>query len=251
MARSGGVKRTIRCTSSQLHTPTPQPMPTPAERKALLFLAGLAVLGSGVRAARSFRSDVPDARERVALQAQIRAVDSVRARGKLPRAKKAAKPPVRRRGEQATVRRPDPAVQQPNYVIVPHRDDLDVQNGKPIATRSVRLPSLPSPIRPQAGTRPLAVIDLDLASSAEIERLPYIGKRLADRIVADRDSFGPFGSLEGFQRVRGVGPALAGKVKQNVTFSATPRPFDVDEHRRRRGGATRQRRPQSDRPDSR
>ena len=217
-------------------------MPTPAERKALLFLAGLAVLGTGVRAARAFRNDPPpDLLARAALQAQIQAVDSVRARGKPPRPKKPAKPPGRRRGEQATGSRPDPVAPQPNYVLVPQADLPAPRSGIATMPRSPRPSQFPTP------HSPLPIIDLDIASSAEIERLPYIGKRLADRIVADRDSFGAFGSLEGFQRVRGVGAALAARVKQNVTFSATPRPFDVDEHRRRRGGATRLRRPQSDR----
>ncbi|MGI9078362.1 MAG: ComEA family DNA-binding protein [Gemmatimonadaceae bacterium] len=218
-------------------------MPTPAERKALLFLAGLAVLGSGVRAARAFRNDPsPDAGARAALRGQIAAVDSVRARKKLPRARKPAGPPVRRRGEQATARRAEPAVRQPNYVIVPRRDE---SRARDIESRFPNSPSSPTPYSP------LPLVDLDIATSAEIERLPYIGNRLAERIVADRDSFGPFGSLEGFQRVRGVGAGIAGKVKQNVTFSGTPRPFHGDEHRRRRGGATRLRRPQTDRPDSR
>ncbi|MBC7791386.1 MAG: helix-hairpin-helix domain-containing protein [Anaerolineae bacterium] len=217
------------------HLPFPPTvMPTPAERKALLFLAGLAVLGSGVRAVRVLHNDSsPDAPNRLALRAQIQAVDSVRARLKPARAKKPAKPPVRRRSEQAVARRPDPPGPQPNYVIVPQRDGWN-QPGAPTGRR------LPTP------QPPLPIIDLDIASSADIERLPYIGKRLAERIVANRDSFGPFGSLEEFQRVRGVGAALAERVKQNVTFSATPRPFDVDEHRRRRGGTTRQRRAKPD-----
>ena len=220
-------------------------MPTPAERKALLFLTGLAVLGTGVRAARAYRNDSqPDKSARAALQSQIQAVDSVRALGKRPRPKKPARKPVRRQTEQATSRRPDPSPNQPNYVIVPSRDLFSAQPGKPIAGRSPPSSLIPTP-------NPLVpTVDLDVATSAEIERLPYIGKRLAERIVADRDSFGPFGSLEEFQRVRGVGAALAGKVKQNVTFSATPRPFDVDKHRRRRGGAARLRRPQSGQPNS-
>ncbi len=221
-------------------------MPTPAERKALLFLAGLAVLGTGVRAARAFRNESPpDIMARAALQGQIAAVDSVRARPKPTRARKPAKPTARRRGERATASRTEPVVPQPNYVIVPQADMSNARTGIAISPASPRS-------RPRATPNSaLPVIDLDRATSAEIERLPYIGKVLAERIVADRDSFGPFGSLEGLQRVRGIGPALAGKVKQNVTFSATPRPFDVDEHRPRRGGATRLRRPQSDRPDSR
>ena len=38
----------------------------------------------------------------------------------------------------------------------------------------------------------------------ELERLPRVGKRLAERIVADRQVNGPFGSLAGLGRVPGV-----------------------------------------------
>lgn len=66
-------------------------------------------------------------------------------------------------------------------------------------------------------------IDLDVASAAEIEALRGIGPAMAKRIVADRDSLGPFGSLKEFQRVRGIGPKLAAKIDSSVTFSLVPR----------------------------
>jgi competence protein ComEA len=70
----------------------------------------------------------------------------------------------------------------------------------------------------------LAPVDLDRADSATLERLPRIGPALAARIVADRLAKGPFGSLAGFQRVRGVGPKMAQALASRVTFSGTPRP---------------------------
>lgn len=76
------------------------------------------------------------------------------------------------------------------------------------------------------------VVDLDFASSHEIETLRGIGPAMAARIVADRDSFGAFGSIEGFQRVKGVGPALAGKLAGHVTFSGVPRPVSTVVSRR-------------------
>ena len=71
------------------------------------------------------------------------------------------------------------------------------------------------------------VVDLDVASESEIESLPRIGGVLARRIVSDRSANGPFGSLAGFQRVRGVGPALVALLKGRVTFSGTARPSDA------------------------
>lgn len=67
-------------------------------------------------------------------------------------------------------------------------------------------------------------VDLDVATAAEIESLRHIGPALARRIVADRDSFGPFGSREGLLRVKGIGPSMVEKLDSNVTFSLLPRP---------------------------
>jgi competence protein ComEA len=67
------------------------------------------------------------------------------------------------------------------------------------------------------------VVDLDVADQRDIESLPKIGPVLAARIVDDRNTNGPFGSIEGFQRVRGVGPALAAALRPRVTFSGTAR----------------------------
>lgn len=86
-----------------------------------------------------------------------------------------------------------------------------------------------SSAREREALRPPPLVDLDRAPAAELERLPRIGPALAKRIVADRDSLGPFGSLEAFQRVRGVGPAMAKVVAPHVTFSSTPRPPRVDQ----------------------
>src|SRR5215211_3975812 len=51
-------------------------------------------------------------------------------------------------------------------------------------------------------------IDADRATAAELARLPRVGLGLAKAIVADREAHGPFGSAEGLDRVRGVGPGL-------------------------------------------
>ena len=74
---------------------------------------------------------------------------------------------------------------------------------------------------------PLLPLDLDRATEAEIEALPWIGPVLAARVVSNRDSLGPFGSLEGLQRVRGIGPATAKRLALHVTFSLTPRPANA------------------------
>jgi competence protein ComEA len=62
-------------------------------------------------------------------------------------------------------------------------------------------------------------VDLDVASLKEIERLPRIGPGLAKKIVADRAARGAFGSLNGLDRVPGVGAALLGVLAPHVRFS--------------------------------
>ncbi|MEO5902525.1 MAG: helix-hairpin-helix domain-containing protein [Gemmatimonadaceae bacterium] len=150
-------------------------MPTPGERKALLFLGAVIVLGGGMRAVRAIGSDAPvDTEARAAIDAQIDAVESARKSGKKSKGKRSKK-------------------------------------GKGRAVTKVEIAPVSSKI------------DLDIASGEQIESLRGIGPAMAKRIIADRDSLGPFGSLKEFERVRGIGPKLAAKLDSSVTFSLVPR----------------------------
>ena len=143
-------------------------MPTPAERKALLFFAVVLVLGASTRAYRVFHNrSSADSNARAALELQIKAADSARRSG----------------------------------LRKPKRDRLQ-----------------------KTPPKPAGPVDLDVAGVKEIEGLRHIGPALARRIVADRDSFGPFGSLEGLRRVKGIGPSMVEKLDSTVTFSLVPRP---------------------------
>jgi competence protein ComEA len=171
-------------------------MPTPAERQALLFFAAVAALGVGVNAWRAARGG-----ERVIagspgdLAAQIARVDSVAAASPSREAGRAA---LRKRNAERAAKTPKPEPAPPATV-------------PPLAT-VYRQPST------------VGKLDLDFASAPSIESLPRIGPALAKRIVANRDSFGPFGSMDGLQRVRGIGPAMAKALGDWVTFSGAPRP---------------------------
>jgi competence protein ComEA len=153
-------------------------MPTPGEKKALLFFATVFTLGVGVRGARVLHSESPtNEAARRALDAQIEAVDS--ARSKVRKGKRPKKP----KSATHIVDRPEVEAQQ----LIP------------------------------------SIIDMDIATSDEIETLRGIGPALAKRIVADRDSLGPFGSIDELTRVRGIGKRLAAKIAPQVTFSLLPR----------------------------
>jgi|SRR2546423_6195510 len=143
-------------------------MPTPAERKALLFFSVVLVLGASTRAYQTLHNgSTSSAGARSALDAQIKAADSARRSGlrKPKREKKQKAPP-----------------------------------------------------------KPTGPVDLDVATEKEIEGLRNVGPALARRIIADRDTFGPFGSIEGLTRVKGVGPSMVAKLDSSVTFSLVPRP---------------------------
>ncbi|MES2125390.1 MAG: helix-hairpin-helix domain-containing protein [Gemmatimonadota bacterium] len=73
----------------------------------------------------------------------------------------------------------------------------------------------------RALARPLAEqeqIDADHASVAEFQRLPGVGPALARRIVADRESHGAFGGIGVLDRVPGVGPALLTRLQSHLRF---------------------------------
>lgn len=175
-------------------------MPTPAERQALLFFAAIAALGVGVNAWRAVRSgDAAVQGSPTELASQIARVDSLtaaspsREAGRAALKKRNAEKKARKQAEQGAGTRVRPA--------------------PPAA-------SWPSVVPPPSSVGPL---DLDIAPAVAIESLPRIGPALAARIVASRDSFGPFGSLEGLQRVRGIGPAMAKALRDRVAFSGVPR----------------------------
>lgn len=74
--------------------------------------------------------------------------------------------------------------------------------------------------------RPLGAgetIDLDRAGVAEVARLPRVGLTLARTIVAYREAHGPFGSLDGLDRVPGIGAGLLAAIGGQVSFSSAGR----------------------------
>jgi DNA uptake protein ComE-like DNA-binding protein len=58
----------------------------------------------------------------------------------------------------------------------------------------------------------LTLIDLNTATKAELETLPYIGPVLAQRMISAR----PFGDLEDLKRVPGIGPILLQRLLPKV-----------------------------------
>jgi competence protein ComEA len=74
-----------------------------------------------------------------------------------------------------------------------------------------------APQRP-AGRPVPGPVSLNMASATELERLPGIGPKLAQRIVEDRRRNGPYARVEDLDRVKGIGPRTIERLRPHVTI---------------------------------
>ncbi len=219
-------------------------MATNSERNALIFVAALLILGAGVRLLRTSaeRADHIGLADSAAVQRQLAVVDSARGHTRDPVAGDNAT--RRRRGGRAKAPSTDSAARAPSPPpgILPEFAALAGYFTRERSPRNRTLPPTtrppgaerrgqgqsaanaappPPPSPPEAGDAP--TVDVDAASTSELDGLPGIGPSLARRIVADREQHGPFGSLEGLRRVKGVGDVLLARLAPRVTFSGVAR----------------------------
>lgn len=169
-------------------------MATADERRALAFLAALALMAGAVRyvGVKRFDREVraagggppPAGMAERALAAQIEAVDSAR---KAPRRRKSSKKETS-------------------------------------SSRPRRRPTLPT----DDASRPPLRVDVNAATVDELERLPRVGPALARRIVEWRERHGPFQSTADLRHVRGIGPSTVRLLDSLVTFSGGHSPLDSE-----------------------
>lgn len=228
-------------------------MPTPGERRALIFLAAIAALGVTARGVIAMRGNGKSlvVGDRAGLARQIVAVDSAIASGGVRRrggrggsantgSRNGSAPTGRKRassraaGDTAVVAprtfrslppaNPAPPARDNREAYWRAREHVDSLQAA-ITARSRGVALAPGAVAtkkaPPASGR--LIVDLDVATAPEIATVPFIGLSLATRIVADRDTHGAFGSLQELERVSGVGPAMAKKLQPYVTFSLPPR----------------------------
>ncbi len=188
-------------------------MPTPAEKRALVFLSAMLTLGAGVRATKALSAEPPppSAAARVDLHRQIVAVDSADSversgGGKRHRSKRPVSIGI------STSDGSDAAVRIDSGVTSSRKR----RKGTKIVPQSTEQPR-------DIGVSSAGPVDLDRAQEWEIVALPKVGPTLARRILANRDSLGPFGSLVELRRVKGVGEAVVDAITPYVTFSQQPR----------------------------
>jgi hypothetical protein len=218
-------------------------MPTQSEQKALAFVAIVVLLAGVVRVVKAGGPALEPARsEQQGLARQAFAANSAAV---AQQAAKAAGRTTSRSGSKAKSK-------GPRFVAPKGRDTVtrvvggvasvpwnDVRGFPPPAPRvdvgSPPFDTLSAGQKSRRGGKgrkkgappaatPAGPIDLDTATEDDIETLPRVGPALAHRIVANRDSLGPFRSIDGLRRVKGIGPATITLLGPLVTFSRQTRP---------------------------
>ena len=233
-------------------------MPTPSEQKALAFLAAMLLLGGAVRVLRAGPPSVaPTPVEEQAIARQATAAESAAASQHSSKSRKGGRG---RRSKSRGDGQPNVVAgvaSVPFSDVRPDRPDRRTNDGwsspqgypppgPRIDSWPAAAPAPPAPPLPaynRKGVRPpsdwpasvnagapsaypsaTGAIDLDTATEPQIESLPRIGPALAHRIVANRDSFGAFRSLESLHRVKGMGPATLARLGPLVSFSGRAAP---------------------------
>lgn len=177
-------------------------MATPAERKALLFFALVATLGAGVRLWRARHADN---------HVTVAAEESDSYFGNASRASSHGPPRVGGgKSKKGGTRRIS-------------QDGSASSHSRPPNTSSVRVSRSGQIVRDLVATVD-ATVDIDRASMSEIDALGVLQPGVARLIVADRDSFGPFGSIRELERIPFLSTAVIRKLAPRVTFSRLPRP---------------------------
>ena len=72
----------------------------------------------------------------------------------------------------------------------------------------------------EALTPDLSPIDLNTADVYELQRLPGIGEKRAQDIVAYREEHGPFGTVDELDNVSGIGPGILEGLREYASVGA-------------------------------
>ena len=92
-----------------------------------------------------------------------------------------------------------------------------------VPARGARPPPQPTPgmagVSPSGGAKETVAggfIDINTASASELEALPGIGPTYAQRVIAYRQTNGPFSDPADIMRVKGIGPACFNRIKDQI-----------------------------------
>lgn len=64
---------------------------------------------------------------------------------------------------------------------------------------------------------PLHPVNLNTATSVELQQVPGIGPSTADKILKMRKSYGPFKSVDDLRAIKGIGPRRLEKMRKYLT----------------------------------
>ncbi len=183
-------------------------MPTTDERHAIAFLVTVAVLGAGVRVVQAHNASS-------ALQEMLRAPldsahkDSSGAHGN----NHVRQVPLAGPSSRAA---PEFAHQPSAVTATPAARARLALAAQQRRADSAHRATPPKVKKLGPGAAPIAI---NVAGVLELQQLPRVGPALAARIVANRDSLGPFASLQDLTRVRGIGSAMAERLSPFVVFT--------------------------------
>lgn len=79
-----------------------------------------------------------------------------------------------------------------------------------------------SPLRADAKASDVK-IDINTASLTELQKLPRIGAKVAQRIIDYRKTHGRFNKIEEIMKVKGIGEKIFKKIKDFITVGTPPK----------------------------
>jgi comEA protein len=90
-----------------------------------------------------------------------------------------------------------------------------------LLTAALPAQTRPSPT-PAAAAAAAPTVNLNTATLAELQALPGIGAKTAERIVQYREKNGPFKKIEELMNVQGIGEKSFLKLRAHLTVAARP-----------------------------
>ncbi len=115
----------------------------------------------------------------------------------------------------ATVRQvsiaPPQAVSLPDVTVAPTVQEFEAPVRQEQPTSSLR------PVHREAARQ----VDLNHATASDLQALPGIGPKLAQRVIDHRTARGPFGKVEDLQQVKGIGRKKFDRLRPHVLVTNT------------------------------
>lgn len=109
------------------------------------------------------------------------------------------------------------AVEDGTLIWIPTEEDRD--NGLvPPGGSSAETPSADGSSAEGSGAGGSGLVNVNTATSEELQQLTGVGPALAERIMTYREAHGPFGALEELAGVSGIGPAVLENIADHVTW---------------------------------